>query len=138
MVRYSEIKKVLKSHNLRITDGRIDILEFMFREKRTLSMKDLEGEFKSLDRVTLYRTLKTFTEHGLLHKIPDDSGFATYGICHDSCNSEKHYHDHIHFKCNECGVIECLEQNVPTIKIPNYIIKEADLILRGVCKTCVS
>ena len=137
MIRYSEVKRILKSHNLRITDGRIDILEFMLRENKTLSIKDLEKEFKSLDRVTLYRTLNSFTENGLLHKIPDDSGHATYGLCHDTCDSKNHYHDHIHFKCNECGTIECLDQNVPSFKVPGYLVKATDVILKGVCKTCV-
>ena len=138
MARYSEIKQILKSHKLRVTDGRIDILDFFLRQNRTMSFKDLEEEFKNSDRVTLYRTLNAFTENGVLHKIPDDSGFATYGLCHDSCDSEDHRHDHMHFKCNECGTIECLEQNIPVIKIPGYQVKEADLILKGVCKTCAA
>lgn len=138
MARYSEIKKILKSHKLRITDRRIDVLEFFLREKRTMSFKDLEEEFKDSDRVTLYRTLNAFTEHGVLHKIPDDSGFATYGLCHDTCDSEDHYHDHMHFKCNECGNIECLEENVPVVEIPGYQVKEANLILKGTCRTCVA
>lgn len=138
MIRYSDIKKVLKEHKLRVTAGRIDILEFFHRQNRTLSFKDLEDEFKDSDRVTLYRTLNAFTDKGVLHKIPDDSGFATYGLCHDSCDSEDHNHDHMHFKCNECGTIECLEQNIPTVKIPGYKVTEANLILKGTCKTCAA
>jgi len=138
MARYSEIKKILKSHKLRITEGRVDVLEFFIRQNRTLSFKDLEDEFSESDRVTLYRTLASFTENGLLHKIPDDSGFATYGLCHDTCDPEDHHHDHMHFKCNECGTIECLEQNIPTVKLPGYTVTEANLILKGVCKTCAA
>ena len=136
MVRYSDVKKILKTHKLRVTDGRIDVLEFFLREKKALSFKDLEEEFKGYDRVTLYRTLGSFTENGILHKIPDDSGFATYGLCHDTCDSDHHHHEHIHFKCNECGTIECLNEPVPTIEIPGYLVKEANLILNGTCKTC--
>jgi len=138
MVRYSEIKNILKLHKLRITSGRVDVLEFFLRQNRTLSFKDLEDEFKESDRVTLYRTLGAFTDNGLLHIIPDDTGFATYGLCHDTCDSEDHNHDHMHFKCNECGTIECLEQNIPTIKIPGYKVTEANLILKGTCKTCAA
>jgi len=138
MVRYSEIKNILKLHKLRITSGRVDVLEFFLRQNRTLSFKDLEDEFKESDRVTLYRTLGAFTDNGLLHIIPDDTGFATYGLCHDTCDSEDHNHDHMHFKCNECGTIECLEQNIPTIKIPGYKVTEANLILKGTCKNCAA
>lgn len=138
MARYSEIKNILKSHNLRLTDGRIDVLELFLRQNRTLSIKDLQRELKDSDRVTLYRILGAFTEHGVLHKIPDDSGNVTYGLCHDTCDSDDHKHDHMHFKCNECGNIECLEQNIPIIEIPGYQVKEANLILKGTCKTCAA
>jgi Fur family ferric uptake transcriptional regulator len=137
MARYSEIKSILKNHKLRVTDGRIDVLEFFLRRKKTMSFKDLEEEFKDSDRVTLYRTLNAFTDHGVLHKIPDESGFATYGLCHDTCDADDHNHDHMHFKCNECGNIECLEEIIPQIKIPGYKIEQADLILKGTCKSCM-
>jgi len=138
MIRYSQIKKILQDHKLRVTAGRIDILEFFHRQNRTLSFKDLEDEFKDSDRVTLYRTLGAFTEQGVLHKIPDDSGFATYGLCQDACDSEDHNHDHIHFKCNECGTIECLDQIIPKVKISGYKVTEANLILKGTCKNCAA
>lgn len=101
-------------------------------------MRDLENEFISSDRVTLYRTLSSFTKNGLLHKIPNESGHATYGLCQDTCDSEEHNHDHMHFKCDECGTLECLEQNVPRVEVPGYHIKEANLILKGTCKLCVA
>ena len=138
MARYSKVKKILKSHKLRVTDGRVDILEFFLRQSRTLSHKDLEDEFTDLDRVTLYRTLSAFTDNGVLHKIPDDSGLATYGLCHDTCDSEDHNHDHMHFKCNDCGTTVCLDQIIPPIKVPGYQITEANLILKGTCKACIA
>ena len=136
MARYSKIKDILKNRNLRITDGRIDVLEFFLRKGKTLSVKDIQEELKETDRVTLYRILNAFTENGVLHKIPDDSGHVTFGLCHDTCDAEDHNHDHIHFKCLECGTIECLEQIVPPVSIPGYQVKEANLILKGVCKSC--
>lgn len=89
------------------------------------------------DRVTLYRTLNSFIDKGILHRIPDDSGFASYALCHDECTVKKHNHGHIHFKCTDCGKIECLEtEKVPHVSITGYLIKEANLILSGTCKTC--
>ena len=138
MPRYGEIKNILKAHKLKVTNGRIDLLEFFMRKNKTMSFKDLEEEFKEFDRVTIYRTLNAFTENGLLHKIPDESGFATYGLCHDTCDAEDHKHDHMHFKCTDCGTIECLDEHIPEIKIPGYQIEQADLILKGTCKSCAA
>lgn len=138
MLKYNEIKTILKTHKLSVTVVRVDVLDFFIRMNRALSFKDLEDEFKDSDRVTLYRTLSSFTEHGVLHKIPDDSGFATYGLCHDTCSSDDHKHDHMHFKCNECGKIECLELNIPTVEVPGYKVTEANLILKGTCNNCAA
>lgn len=138
MLRYSNIKEILKSHKLRVTTVRVDVLEYFVRQNRTLSFKDLETTFADFDRVTLYRTLNAFTDSGVLHKIPDDSGFATYGLCHDTCSADDHNHDHMHFKCNECGIIECLELNIPPVKVPGYTVTEANLILKGICNKCAA
>lgn len=133
---YSELKKILKNHRLRVTDCRMDILDFFLTRKKALSFKDLEEAFTAYDRVTLYRTLHSFSENGILHKIPDDSGFATYGVCHETCDPKEHHHNHMHFKCNACGNIECVDQHLPNIHLPGYQIQEANLVLNGICQSC--
>ena len=50
MARYGDIKKILKSHNLRVTDGRIDVLAHFLRKDGALSIKDLQDELKESDR----------------------------------------------------------------------------------------
>ncbi len=135
-MKYSSLKQILKNHKLRITDSRMDVLDFFLNQKKALSFKDLMDRFSEYDRVTLYRTLNSFTDNGVLHKIPDDSGFATYGVCHDTCDAEEHHHNHMHFKCNECGIIQCLDEHLPDIKLPGYQVQEANLILNGICQVC--
>lgn len=133
-----ELKSILKSHQLRITDCRIDVMQFFMDKKGALSQGDLERQFDQYDRVTLYRTLNSFLESGILHKIPNESGTATYGLCHDTCTPEKHFHNHIHFKCNMCGQIECLDdKEVPNVSVPQgYTMERVNLIVDGVCRAC--
>ena len=79
----------------------------------------------------------SFVENGLLHRIPDDSGSATFGICLETCTPEQHRHDHIHFKCNKCGHINCLsDYRVPIVDLPGYEITDSNLVINGVCKQC--
>ncbi len=130
------IKAVLHQHKLRITEVRVEVLSFFVRRKKALSFKELEKEFSKSDRVTLYRTLGSFEEKGVLHKIPDDSGHVTYGLCQDSCDAHAHHHDHIHFKCSRCGMIECIDQSIPQISLPGYKVEESNLILTGSCRDC--
>jgi len=138
-MKYSDLKNILKTHSLRTTDCRMDVLQQFIGTLHALSFRDLESKFDKYDRVTLYRTLNSFIEKGVLHRIPDDSGFASFGICHETCSPTNHHHDHIHFKCDECGNIECLPSPyVPMIKIPGYKIKETNLIINGLCNTCNS
>lgn len=136
-MKYSDYKKLLKNHTLRITDCRIDVLEQFYKTSHALSFKDLEKALEEYDRVTLYRTLNSFIENGILHRIPSDDGYASYGLCSHACSETEHHHDHVHFKCNVCGHIECLsDYHVPKIDLPEYIIDEQNLIVNGTCKNC--
>ncbi len=134
-----ERQEILKKHNLRITDCRLEVLELFVNKQKALSQKDLEDALTSFDRVTLYRTLHSFIESGVLHKIPNDNGIASYGICFDTCSPEEHQHDHVHFKCTSCGQLECIAEHIhlPVIKLPtHYKSQSVDIIVNGMCASC--
>ena len=132
-------KDILRSHNLRITDCRLDVVDFFLKEKKALSRSDLEHQLKQYDPVTLYRTLNTFSDSGIIHKIPNDSGAATYGLSNPAYPTGKHGYNHIHFKCHTCGRIECIkDEAVPHISVPvGYQIEVVNLIVDGTCAKCV-
>ena len=138
MEKPEKYKDILRSHSLRVTDCRLDVIEFFLEEKRTLLQSDLEHKLDQYDRVTLYRTLNTFLDAGIVHKIPNATGVATYGLCHETCSPEQHDHNHIHFKCNNCGEIECLDDKaVPSVTVPTgYRIEAVNLIVDGTCARC--
>ena len=131
-------KHILKNHKLRITNCRLDVIDYFLHKKSTLSQRDLEAKFSLYNRVTLYRTLNSFLESGILHKIPNEIGAATYGLCYETCTPEDHLHNHIHFKCNRCEQIECLDkETVPHISLPKgYQIHAVNMIVDGVCRMC--
>lgn len=131
-------KDILKKHDLRITNCRLDVIEFFLDKGKALSQGDLESEFSGYDRVTLYRTLGSFLESGILHKIPNETGNATYGLCHETCSPADHSHNHIHFKCNVCGEIECMDgKSVPNVSLPlGYKAQGVNLIVDGICAAC--
>lgn len=135
----NNIKEILKEHDLRLTTPREDVLKLFFAKEFALSHADIEDEVRhSIDRVTVYRTLKTFLDKGILHKVLDDSGAAKYALCNTQCSSHEHKHEHVHFKCMECGFTQCVEDvEVPTVTLPEgYQFKEANLLVQGVCKDC--
>ena len=129
---------VLKDFKLRSTPIRQEILQLFLQRNYALSHADIEHEIENaLDRVTVYRTLKTFLDRGLIHKVLDDSGGVKYALCDDACNSAGHHHDHVHFKCKQCGQTYCLNVSVPAIELPKgYREHEVNLLIQGVCKNC--
>ena len=137
----SEVKSILKDYKLRQTDCREEILEVFMSKSHALAHADVELPLKDrFDRVTIYLTLKTFVDKGLIHKVLDDEGGVKYAICKDSCHSgdHKHHHEHVHFKCTTCGLTTCLDHVIiPNIILPEgYQRVETNLLMQGVCKTC--
>jgi Fur family ferric uptake transcriptional regulator len=74
------------------------VLDILTEQKVAISSSDLEQKFQKSDRVTLYRTLKTFEEKKLIHSIDDGTGAVKYALCKESCQC--HPEDlHVHFFC---------------------------------------
>jgi Fur family ferric uptake transcriptional regulator len=129
---------LLKDFKLRATPNREEILHLFLLKNYALSHGDIEKEIdNSLDRVTVYRTLKTFLDRGLIHKVLDDEGSLKYALCKEACNVAEHHHDHVHFKCTNCGQTNCLNVDVPGIKLPKGYQPEAvNVLIQGVCERC--
>jgi Fur family transcriptional regulator, ferric uptake regulator len=129
---------VLKDFKLRSTPTRLDVLGVFFTADHALSHSDIEKEItKDYDRVTLYRTLKTFLDKGLIHKVLDDEGSAKYALCKEACRKSRHHHDHVHFKCNNCGQTSCLEVEIPSVRLPKgFNARAVNLLIQGICNHC--
>jgi Fur family ferric uptake transcriptional regulator len=134
-----DIDHILKSHNVRSTKIRKDILQKFITSEYSLSHSSLEKRLSSeYDRVTIYRTIHKFEECGIIHRISDDSGKNFYGLCSGNCNQKDHQDEHIHFKCTECENIYCLKKpTLPTFNIPDgYTLKNYSINVDGICKNC--
>lgn len=136
----SVAKNTLKEFELRHTGCREDILGAFQTQNHALSHNDLETQFgERFDRVTIYRTLKTFVEKGILHKVLDDAGGAKYALCkHSECTTHEHHHDHVHFKCVSCNNTTCIESvHIPAFQLPDgYKRLEVNMLVQGVCPAC--
>jgi Fur family transcriptional regulator, ferric uptake regulator len=137
----SQIQNSLKASKLRHTDAREAVLAEFMNGQYALAHADIEQKLaEKYDRVTIYRTLKTFVDNGLIHKVLDDVGGMKYAICKAECNTTEHQHnhDHVHFKCSACGQTTCLEQvTIPPIGLPNgYKKQEMNLLVQGICNNC--
>lgn len=131
--------RILKKHQLRHTDSREEILNLFLAQVAALSQPEIEKAVVGCDRVTIYRTLSTYMEKGILHKVLDDQGVMKYALCKEGCESEGyHSHDHVHFKCASCGDTTCIEQvHIPQFSLPEgFVVQEVNVLMQGVCPKC--
>ena len=136
---YQVQEELLRTHKLRTTSSRSAILGLFVNQHHALSYSDIEKEVSAYyDRVTVYRTLKSFLDKGVIHKVLDDSGSLKYALCTDHCSTAQHHHDHVHFKCSKCGQTSCLDDvEVPALKLPKgYKAIELNLLIQGICINC--
>ncbi|MFC3880149.1 Fur family transcriptional regulator [Algoriphagus namhaensis] len=130
---------ILKDHKLRITDCRKEIIQEFLQKKIALSHGDLEETLKNqFDRVTIYRTLKTFVDKDVVHKVLDDQGVTKYALCSHDHEEREHSHEHVHFKCEKCQETTCIESiTLPAITLPKGFEKrEMNLLVQGICDKC--
>ncbi len=135
----NEIAEILKRSQLSVTGSRTKILELFQEANGALAHADIEKRTDdSYDRVTIYRTLQTFVEKGIIHTIPTADNSVRYALCKDECSTGHHHDNHVHFICDDCGTTYCLDNiTVPEITLPKgFTQKRADVIVSGICKNC--
>ena len=131
------IKKILKARNLRATELRVALLEIISNLGRAVSHREIQNSLIKFDRITLYRTLNTFIERGILHKIILEDNKNFYALCNLECTTDKHQHQHIHFQCNQCKEVSCLESKEPIeLGISNHLVDEIEITASGICQDC--
>lgn len=131
--------KILKANGLSKTEARIKVLTLFLDSPNAISLQSIETAIDKIDRITLYRTLKTFEAKGIIHKAVDGTTHPKYAMCEATCDEHNHKDNHAHFHCTSCEKTICLE-DVPTPNIPSMpvglTIKETNLILSGLCMDC--
>ncbi len=135
----SDVRQLLKDHSLRLTQSRVDIVGFFLSRNVAISHGDIESTMDGkYDRVTIYRTLKSFLESGIIHKVLDDNGITKYALCTNACTDGHHYHEHIHFKFSNCEQTFCLDSiEIPQVQLPKgFQLKESNFLMTGICDKC--
>lgn len=132
------LEERLKNRNIRPTAMRLRVLAFLLKQKASVSLAGLEEFFRRADRTTLYRTLKTFEENGLIHRIMDDTGSSKYALCSSDCQCSYPRDLHPHFFCTNCEDVYCLTgYHLPEVPVPDHFIaKDASYLIKGTCEAC--
>ena len=100
-----------------------------------LSHAEIESQLggMALDRVTLYRVLDWLVDSGLAHKSADSNRVFRF-----SPATLGEHATHVHFRCERCGRVYCLDASPPVIPVlpSGFSLTRMDFDLRGVCVNC--
>ena len=130
----------LESRHIQPTAMRLMVLKYLTARMAAVSLADLEQQFFHADRTTLYRTLKTFQEHGMVHQIYDESGSTKYALCSENCTCSYPDDMHAHFYCSSCENTYCLQNlSIPKVDLPDaFKPSYGNYVITGHCPDCSS
>lgn len=137
-LRTLRLNEILHRRQLSSTESRRKILSLFLNSGDALTHGDIEREVgDKYDRVTIYRTLQTFEEKGIIHTIPTADNAIRYALCKE-CEEGHHHDDHVHFICTACEKTICLDDVVsPKIELPaGYRADNVQVVIQGVCPEC--
>ena len=135
----TEAKVILEKHELRKTPFRLKVLElFLDSRSNALTNHDLEKNLKDFDRITLYRTLRTFEKSGIVHQAIDGSNESKFALCHNDCTEHHHEDNHAHFLCQSCNKTYCIDNVVnQKFELPEHFsLSQVHVALSGTCAEC--
>ena len=119
----------------RATPARVRVLSLLREAPTPLSHAELEARLGELaiDRVTLYRVLDWLVESGLAHRSADAQRVFRF-----SAASLGEHAAHVHFRCEQCGGVFCLDASLPVAPAlpPGFSLTRLDFDLRGICDKC--
>ena len=117
------MKSLLKAKKLRVTDFRLNVLEVFQAHTNAISVEQIEESLGEFDRITLYRSLKSFKEKGLIHEIILPNNTRRLALCSDACEEHEHHHEHVHFQCEKCNEIFCVDiPNFPNLGLKGFLV----------------
>jgi Fur family ferric uptake transcriptional regulator len=135
------IARLLKKAKLRRTPVRAGVLEVLAKASRPMgAVEILEKLPPQTDAVTVYRTLNTFANKSIAHRVRGEDRTWRYALGDPQDTAP---HQHPHFVCESCGKVECLkESEIPTAFLSSlrlsgrYRIHYPEVVLHGVCPRC--
>jgi len=136
LLRDEDLRELLVSQGIRVTDQRMAILRELAKLRVPTSHPDLTERLAGavLDRATIYRNLLSLTKAGLLVRTQLGDNVWRFELPHTKAAE---HGVHPHFVCNDCGDVACLPDGAVTLRGEAVRNQVAEVQLRGRCVSCV-
>ena len=134
------MEKFLISHyGFKVTPARVAVLSLLNEIPHPISADEIAEQIKPkpIDRVTIYRTIQSLLEVGLIREVNLRHGHVDYELAHEE-------DDHHHLVCVSCGLVEDFEE-CSGDKLAKSVLKQSKqfssihehaIELFGTCKKC--
>ncbi|MBE9221401.1 transcriptional repressor [Cyanobacterium stanieri LEGE 03274] len=131
-----EIISVLKAKGLRVTPQRYAVYaNLLSRNDHPTAeniLTDLNKDVPTLSQATIYLSLQTLRDVGLIREV-----LLQEGVCRYDANVSPHHH----FRCNCCGKIEDIPwetfSNLSIHKLRRGLkVDHYEVIVQGECNSC--
>lgn len=135
-LRDEDLREMLSSRGIRVTDQRMVILRELARTRAPTSHPELTERLSGerLDRATVYRNLLALTEAGLLVRTQLGDNVWRFEL---PLSPTARHGEHPHFVCSDCGNVACLPAGSVALRGEATRNQVAEVQLRGRCVGCV-
>lgn len=132
------ISHLLKQHHIHITPSRKATIEILLNSANPIDVSTLVAKLRenipSVDKATVFRTIKLFTKKSIVHKLEFGEGKFRYELA-----SLPH---HFHVICTKCGTVKdvagCRVENMEkeTAQKLAFDITNHRVDFFGLCSMC--
>lgn len=135
-MKLADASKLLKDRGYKNTPKRYDMLEYIFRQNKYVTARDiqlaLKDKYQGLSFDTIYRNLSTFVDVDVV-EVTELDGEKRF---RSKCASTEHHH---HFICLDCGntksIHGCPMENIP-VELNGYKVQSHKFEIYGLCPDC--
>ena len=137
LVLKEKVDKLLNSAKLKRTGPRRTVLEILLAGNRPQTADEIVSAMGNTrpNKVTVYRTLESMVDAGLVHKAFVEERSQHYELA-DKCTEHQ---CHPHFVCTDCGHTRCLHDvlvPMATSAPAGFVIERQQVRLQGLCPKC--
>ncbi len=132
-----DFRQKCRIRNLKITPQRIAIYEELIKSCDHPCTEDIFGRvravFPDISIDTVYRTITTFSEIGLVNTVEG------YG---EAKRYDPDTQPHHHFRCKKCGsIVDFIEESFNKLQAPKkirekYTVSDLKVVVEGFCEKC--
>lgn len=128
------LSEMMREKGIRPSQQRIAVISYVANSRKHPTADEIFGDlspkFPSLSRTTIYNSLRTFVESGLLYELGTDELSRRYDLVTHPA--------HAHFLCRKCCRLFDMEmpRNIMESAETGFLAEGVELTLKGICPDC--